>query len=113
MLVGTHQRFAKVSSFCIVANEYTLSRVYQFKYLGVMLDTCLSWNDHIDYITRKISSRLGMLRRARKVIPREACITHLRSIMPWYFHYLIIAPVFGTTVGTYSIALLGNGIFYE
>ena len=40
-----------------------------------MLDPCLSWNDHIDLISTKISSRLGMLREAGRVIPREACIT--------------------------------------
>ena len=37
-----------------------------------MLDPYLSWNDHIDYIGRKISAKLGMLRKARKVIPRES-----------------------------------------
>jgi len=36
-----------------------------FKYLGVLLDQTLSWKDHIDYIGSKISSRLGVLRRAR------------------------------------------------
>ena len=50
----------------------TLGRVYEFKYLGVMLDPYLSWNDHIDLISTKISSQLGMLRKARKVVPREA-----------------------------------------
>ena len=46
-----------------------LGRVYQFKYLGVILDPSLTWNDHIDYIASKISARLGMLRKAPKVIP--------------------------------------------
>ena len=40
-----------------------------------MLDPCLSWNDLIELISTKTSSRLGMLRKARRVIPREACIT--------------------------------------
>ena len=72
---GTHQRLARVDNFTVKAKETVLSRVYQFKYLGVVLDPCLSWNDHVDYIGRKVSARLGMLRRARKVISREACIT--------------------------------------
>ena len=33
----------------------------KFKYLGVNLDPSLTWNDHIDYIASKISSRLGNL----------------------------------------------------
>jgi len=75
MLTGTHQRLALVDSFTVRAGDTVLSRVYQFKYLGVMLDPYLSWNDHIDYIGRKISAKLGMLRKVRKVIPCELCLT--------------------------------------
>ena len=63
MFTGTHQRLALVDSFTVGAGDTVLSRVYQFKYLGVMLDPHLSWNDYIDYIERKISSKLGMLRQ--------------------------------------------------
>ena len=38
---------------------------WNFKYLGVLLDQTLSRKDHIDYNDNKISSRLGVLRRAR------------------------------------------------
>ena len=60
-------------SLTVRAGDTVLSRVY-LKYVGVMLDPYLSWNDHIDYIGRKISAKLGMLRKARKVIPRESWI---------------------------------------
>ena len=72
VLTGTHQRLSLVDSFTVRAGDTVLSQVYQFKYLGVMLDPYLSWNDHIDYIGRKISAKL---RKARKVIPRESCLT--------------------------------------
>jgi hypothetical protein len=69
MLVGTHQR------------------VYKFKYLGVVLDPYLqSWNDHIDFITNKIS-RLGMLRKARRILPREICITLYNAMTLPLFNY--------------------------
>ena len=38
MLTGTHQRLAVVNSFTVGAWDTVLSRVCQFKYLGVMLD---------------------------------------------------------------------------
>ena len=87
MLVGTHQRLARVTNFSITARNKSLDRVYQFKYLGVILDPCLSWNDHIDYIASKISSRLGMLRKARKIIPRASCITLYDSMVLPLFDY--------------------------
>ena len=86
-LVGLQQKFARVTDFCITARNKTLGRVYEFKYLGVMLDPCLSWNDHIDLISTKISSRLGMLRKARRVIPREACITLYDTMILPLFDY--------------------------
>ena len=75
VLTGTHQRLSLVDSFTVRAGDTVLSQVYQFKYLGVMLDPYLSWNDHIDHFGRKISIKLGMLRKARKVILRESCLT--------------------------------------
>ena len=75
MLTCTDQRLALVDSFTVRAGDTVLSRVYQFKYLGVMLDPYLSWNDHINYIGRNKTVKLGMLRKARKVIPRELCLT--------------------------------------
>ena len=50
-----------------------------------MLDPYLSWNDHIDYIGRKILAKLGMLRKAPKVIPRESYLT---------LYNVMILPVF-------------------
>ena len=47
-----------------------------------VLDPCLSWNDHVDYIGRRVSAELGMLCRARKVIPRESCDRHF--IIPMF-----------------------------
>ena len=87
MFVGSQQKFARVTDFCIMARNKTLGRVYEFKYLGVVLDSCLSWNDHIDLISTKISSRLGMLRKARRVIPRKACITLYDTMILPLFDY--------------------------
>lgn len=45
--------------------------VYNFKYLGVLLDYTLSWKDHVEYIGNKISKRLGILSRAPQVLPKS------------------------------------------
>ena len=65
MLVGTHLRTAEA--------EDRLERVNKFKYLGVLLDNTLSSKDHVEYTGNKISSRLGILRRARKGLPKPTC----------------------------------------
>ena len=70
MLVGTHQRTAEADELVIEISNTRLERVNKFKYLGVLLDNTLSSKDHVEYIGNKISSRLGILRRARKVLPK-------------------------------------------
>ena len=92
-MTGTHQRLTLVDSFTVRAGDTVLSRVY-LKYLGIMLDPYLSWNDHIDYIGGKISAKLGMLRKARKVIPRESCLTLNNAVKLSVFDYC--AVVYGT-----------------
>ena len=87
MLIGTNQRLSSTASFAIKANDKVLERVYSFKYFRVVLDPCLSWNDHVDLIASRISSRLSMLRKARKIIPRDACITLYNSMVLPIFDY--------------------------
>ena len=90
MLSGAHQRLSRINKFLVKAKDTVLSRVYQFKYLGVILDPSLSWNDHVDDIGRNVSMRLGMLRRARKVIPRESCITLYNAMILSIFDYCAV-----------------------
>ena len=87
MLMGTSQRLSAVNEFKVMINDTSIERVYTFKYLGVLLDPSLTWSDHIDYIANKISSRLGMLRKARKILPKEACITLYNSMILPLFDY--------------------------
>ena len=89
-MTGTHQRLALVDTFTVRAGDTVLSRVYQFKYLGITLDPYLSWNDYIDYIGRKISAKLGMLRKVRKVIPSESCLTLYNAMILLVFDYCAV-----------------------
>ena len=99
MLVGTHQRLATAQDFKIKANEVNIERVDHFKYLGDLMDQNLSWNDHTSYIGWKIASRLGMLRRARQVLPRSACTT---------LYNAMILPLFDFCAEVWDSCGIGN-----
>ena len=66
MLFGTTPKLCGVDSFSINVNGVPLKRVSHFKYLGVVFDERLSWNEHVRYILAKASSRVGMLGRIRR-----------------------------------------------
>ena len=61
--------------------------VNNFKCLGVHLDHTLSWKDHVEYISNKISFRLGMLCEARKVLPKATCLMLYNTIVLPLFDY--------------------------
>ena len=87
MLVGTHQRTTEASDLVIEISNTRLERVNKFKYLGLLQDNTLSWKDHIEYIGHKISSRLGILLRSRKVLPKPTCQTLYNTLVLPLFDY--------------------------
>ena len=51
-----------------------LEQVDKTKYLGLIFDSQLLWNDHILYIHSKISRSIGCIRRVKHLIPKKILI---------------------------------------
>ena len=47
-----------------------IDRVSVFKYLGIMLDECPTFDQHIQYIYNKATTKMGAIRKAREVMDR-------------------------------------------
>ena len=58
-----------------------MKRVQSAKSLGVYIDERLSWADHIDYLSQRISSAIAGLRQIRPYIPIQTAITIYRSLI--------------------------------
>ena len=93
MLMGTHQKLSSVQSFTVSVNDKDLERVYKFKYLGVILDPCLTCGT----ITLSIS-----VIRSRPAL--ECYVEHGKSsqkklaslcLMLWFYRYSIIVALCG------------------
>ena len=74
MTFGTRQRLArqKCDETDISLNGQSIKHTDTFKYLGVVLDDTLSFNDHVDYVRMKVSKILGMFSRIRPSLTLEA-----------------------------------------
>ena len=70
MLIANKNRITSIDrrKFKLTIGNYTLHEVEQIKYLGVILDNNLSWNQHIDYIATKLSQVAGILFKVRNHI---------------------------------------------
>ena len=83
IVFGTSPRLPNIYSFTISVNGTYIKRVSQFKYLGVVFDERLSWNDHVKFILAKAGKRVGVLGRIRYCITwHSAKIIYTSMIRP-------------------------------
>lgn len=57
------------------------------KYLGVLIDSNLSWRYHIDHISSKISKGVGIIARIRHFVPTNILIRIYRLLIEPYISY--------------------------
>ena len=50
-------------------NGQKVKQVYKIKFLGVIIDDQLSWNDQIKYVENKLKSTIVLIKRIKKFIP--------------------------------------------
>ena len=66
------------------------------KYLGILIDSSLSWKYHFAHITSKISKTIGIISRLRYYVPTNTLLTIYRSLIFPYLSY-----VWGQVAQTY------------
>lgn len=86
MFIASDDKLKQISSKAhVYIDGKQIKRVSSSKSLGVVIDERLSWADHVDYMTKKISSGLSGLRRVRDHIPQEIAIAIYKSLItPWF-----------------------------
>ena len=74
----------------IIGNR-VIERQEFIKFLGVLLDENLNWNEHIKYIENKIAKNLGLLYRTRPFLERNTLLAFYYSYIQTYINYTNIA----------------------
>ena len=101
MLSGKSANILKIGELLAIrVDSHTIKRVRKAKYLGIIMDEKLTWEDHIDYISLKIKRNIGIMRRERGDIPKTSLILLYKTLVEPYLGYC------NTTWGTCSSSLL-------
>ena len=93
MMLGTHHRLYQLdydpetTPFKLVVNNYEIRRVRKAKYLGLIVDENLTWEEHIDFICGKIKRGAGVLKQIRHFIPKDSLLLLYQTLVEPYYRY--------------------------
>ena len=88
MLIGTsHNTIRFGNLLAIRIDDHLIKRVHKNKYLSIIVDNSLTWNEQIGFISTKIKCNVGMMKRVRDSIPKDSLITLYKNLVETYFRY--------------------------
>ena len=87
-----HYRQRNITNFIpdLQINNHHIERVSEFNFLGITLDENLSWNNHIQKISNKISRNVGCLYRLKHFLPLHTLKLLYNSLILPYLQYGVL-----------------------
>ena len=101
-IVFTHKKQINLNNNILINNQI-VSRVESTKFLGVIIDSALTWKDHINYIKTKIAKGTGIICKGRKYFNTSTLLTLYYSFIYPYLTYCV--EVWGNTSNCYLNSL--------
>ena len=83
MLIGSHHRVGRLDStpestpYIKQVGDMMIKRVTMVKYLGLVVDENLSWDEHVECMSETISRNIGIIKRMRSIF--EQLIPFIRG----------------------------------
>ena len=87
-----------------VQYKASLSSVSQVKFLGTIIDDTLTWQPHIDYISKKLSKAIAIMYRLKAYVTQETVCSLYYSLVYPYLTYCNV--VWGNTFKTHLKPLI-------
>ena len=92
MIIGSAQKLGQIHKMseiipCFQVNGNEIDIVHETKYLGVMLDEKLKWNNQAKFLQKKMAQALGLLKYAKQFVHERALRNMYLSIVEPNFSY--------------------------
>ena len=75
------------SNFCLKIDNQSISAVNETKFLGVVIDQKLTWSNHINYISAKVSKSLFILNRLVNKFNMKSLLSIYYSLVYPHLNY--------------------------
>lgn len=92
MILGTSHMVSNVNlqNIEIILDETSLNRVKHTKFLGLIIDECLSWKNQIDCVAKTIARNIGVMNKLKHFIPKRILHTLYCTLVMPYLNYGIL-----------------------
>ena len=87
MLFYNGRKFTNDNSLLIMHGVQEIEQVDHFRYLGIELDSNLTFQHHIEYIRKKVQQRTRLLWKMRSYITKELALSLYNSLIEPIFLY--------------------------
>ena len=81
MIIDTHESNAKMAGFRIRINNKPLQHVLVAKYFGIFIEANPKWDKDIKIMASKVSSKIGILRYIRKLVPIDTLMQVFHGVI--------------------------------
>ncbi len=87
MMLGTKARLRRARPFSLSLNGDRIDTVTSFKYLGMILDSHLQFDVHIDKLVDKTTNKLGLLYKTRWLFNEQTALMLYKSLLTPHFDF--------------------------
>ena len=83
MLIGSKHVVKNARPLQIVLDGKPMKQSDYFKYLGIYIDHCLTWNKHVTYIQSRVYPKLKLLNRIPSFLSRDILLRiYKQTVLP-------------------------------
>ena len=83
MLIGSKYAVKNTRPLQIVLDGKTMKQSDYFKYLGIYIDHCLTWNKHVKYIQSRVYPKLNLLNIISSFLSRDILLRiYKQTVLP-------------------------------
>ena len=74
----------------LISNSNNASKNFSQKYLGVILDFKLTFQDHLNNVLANLNNRIGLLRKLQTLLSRKTLITRYKAFTRPHLNYGVV-----------------------
>ena len=86
-----HKHNKVVSNLDLIINGSTIDQVSTFKFLGLHINSQLTWQTHINEISNRISRVIGLLYKMQNMLPKNILLSLYNTLILPHINYCILS----------------------